>query len=530
MDKKFEEKARRYLGDVPLPPALTAFLEDVEREGASLFENAHDPIIVLDLEGVITRVNKAVEAYGFTKSQLVGKKIFNFIPSEYQPQIANDMAQIMEEKSVGGVIEIITPNGRAFMEYRSSPIIAIGTVVGLQATLRDITEHRHMEEQLAKEKELIEEKVKDRTRELEYERTKLIEITEHMTMGVILLGNNGDVGFVNDATKRLLNLGDSKQAIDALVAMFPNQPVRQNISEALAGRPSEFKEAEAEGRIFTLSFATLERDREIFGALIWLLDITSQKMLERSRNQFIAIASHEMRTPLALIRGNAELMLEDGAIKSNDELKQQDKSIVKAAVRLLSIVNDFLDVENLEQGKVALKIETVDLTKTLTETLADLKPLADEKNLSLTFNSASAPELPLVQLDKYRLQQIYTNLVSNAIHYTEEGGITLTVERAGDAAKIFVADTGIGMEPEDQIRLFHKFETGRTFIRSKEFGSGMGLYISKILARLMGGDLELEKSEFGSGSTFCLTIPLVQKEEALSREGPGTIRIPTESL
>ncbi|HVM77012.1 MAG TPA: ATP-binding protein [Candidatus Paceibacterota bacterium] len=248
--------------------------------------------------------------------------------------------------------------------------------------------------------------------------------------------------------------------------------------------------------------------REVIGAVFLFEDVTNQKNLEQSKGSFVAIASHEMRTPLAIIRGNAELMLDDPAIKNSPDASAQIQSILKSTVRLLGIVNDFLDIQNLEQDHIILKIEPVDFVKALKETIADMSQLAERKKLYIVFDEQAAPPIPILQLDKYRLQQIFMNLISNGIHYTDEGGVTLTVTQDGDTVKLLVKDTGIGMELEDQGRLFKKFETGKTFLRSKEYGSGMGLYISRILARLMGGDLWLVSSEFGGGSTFGFTIPL----------------------
>ncbi|HEY4527352.1 MAG TPA: HAMP domain-containing sensor histidine kinase, partial [Candidatus Paceibacterota bacterium] len=228
-------------------------------------------------------------------------------------------------------------------------------------------------------------------------------------------------------------------------------------------------------------------------------------------DQFLAIASHEMRTPLAVIRGNAELLLEESCIAKSAELRDETESIIKSAVRLLNIVNDFLDVQNFDQGRIALKIERVDTKALLAETINDLSKLATDKGLSLKL-VASGEEIPSVYLDPYRLQQIFINLIGNAIHYTSTGGVVVHVERDETTVRILFEDTGIGISPEDQPRLFKKFETSNTFLRSREYGSGLGLYISNILTQSMGGTLKLDRSEVGRGSTFSLTLPLIPKK------------------
>ncbi|HEY4521116.1 MAG TPA: PAS domain-containing sensor histidine kinase [Candidatus Paceibacterota bacterium] len=366
-------------------------------------------------------------------------------------------------------------------------------------------------ERLRSEHDIIEQEVRDRTQELEYERTKLSEIAQHMATGAILLNVQGKPTFVNSAALELLSARPEDNVIHVLSQRFPSMLVDKKIQESLLGNSTTVPEAELNNRVCAVSFVSLRNESNIFGTLIWIDDITSQKLLERAKDQFLAIASHEMRTPLAVIRGNAELLLEEPGIANSAELHDETESIIKSAVRLLNIVNDFLDVQSFDQGRIALKIERVDAKALLTETINDLSKLASDKGLSLKL-VASSDDIPSVYLDPYRLQQIFINLISNAIHYTQAGGVVVYVERDETTVRILFEDTGIGISPEDQPRLFKKFETSNTFLRSREYGSGLGLYISNILTQSMGGTLKLDRSEVGRGSTFSLTLPLIPKK------------------
>lgn len=361
---------------------------------------------------------------------------------------------------------------------------------------------------LKKENEIIEKKVQERTSELAEEKTKLNEIAEYMSTGAILLDTKGQVTFVNKAAIQTLGTSIPQEIIAAIITHFSTVPVLAHITTSLSGTSVNIEEAEAFDKIFSLSFVSLKSENGIFGSLIWLNDITQQKVLERAKNQFIAIASHEMRTPLAIIRGNAELMKDDDRIKSQEDLLGEVLSIHKSSIRLLDIVNDFLDVQNLEAGKVVLKNEPVDVIHILEDTIRDLTPMATEKNIYLTYISDTKGPLPPILLDQYRLQQIFINIISNAIHYTKEGGITVTLTRDEHYFSLYFSDTGAGISADDQKRLFKKFETGASFLRSKEYGSGLGLYISHMLAALMGVTLSLDKSEIGKGSTFVAKFPI----------------------
>jgi signal transduction histidine kinase len=179
-------------------------------------------------------------------------------------------------------------------------------------------------------------------------------------------------------------------------------------------------------------------------------------------------------------------------------------------VRLLNIVNDFIDLQKLESGSVVLKPASVDIIQVLKETIADLMNITKEKNLYINLIVLS-DFIPSVYIDKERVRQIFINLITNAIHYTDQGGITVSVENADAVIRILFRDTGVGMDTEDQKRLFVKFSTGKSFIKSTEYGSGMGLYICKLLSTMMDCEVKLDKSNIGAGSQFSLTIPLDKK-------------------
>jgi signal transduction histidine kinase len=243
--------------------------------------------------------------------------------------------------------------------------------------------------------------------------------------------------------------------------------------------------------------------------LVFVEDVTEQRLLDQAKNDFISIASHEMRTPLTIIRGNASLIRDDlAAVPNNIEMLSMASSIEGGSVRLMKIVNDFLDVIRLEDGvaRLNLKMEIFDLVPIIQKVTADLQDLATKKDLTLTFRAPAVP-VPLVQGDGERTEQVLINLTMNAIQYTDKGTITLSVETEGQYITCKVTDTGVGIDKESQQNLFNKFGTAnRTFVRSKEYGSGLGLYICKLITDAMKGHVQLESSEPGVGSTFSFSL------------------------
>ena len=228
----------------------------------------------------------------------------------------------------------------------------------------------------------------------------------------------------------------------------------------------------------------------------------------RMKSAFIANMSHELRTPLnAIIGFTGALLMKLAGPLTTDQDKQLN-TIRTSARHLLSLINDILDVAKIESGKVTVAAERVHCQNLLNETADTLRPLASQKGLALTLD---LPDTPIViASDRRALTQIVINLVNNAIKFTEHGSIKVSLsQRAADGGsltEISVEDTGSGIRPQDQAKLFQAFsQLDSTSTRNVE-GAGLGLYLCQNLANLLGGKLSLT-SEFGRGSTFTLTIP-----------------------
>jgi signal transduction histidine kinase len=229
-----------------------------------------------------------------------------------------------------------------------------------------------------------------------------------------------------------------------------------------------------------------------------------------AKERFFASMSHELRTPLNAILGYQDLLL-DGIVGTLPEGARSFLERAQRATRsLLLLVNDVLDLSKLAAGKMDLVCHPVRVRAVVDEALATVEPLAAVQGI--TVEVVSHDPVPLVSTDADRVRQILLNLLSNAVKFTDRGGITVTIEPVADGwVDVHVADTGRGIAPEHQERIFHEFE--QIAGSGVSGGTGLGLPISRRLARLLGGELRV-KSTPGEGSVFTLRLPhTVQADE-----------------
>lgn len=374
----------------------------------------------------------------------------------------------------------------------------------------------------------IEAKVQKRTEELHEEHTRFIASINSLNVGFVMCDANDEIIMMNPSMQYILSP-------DPAASPSSNErPVRTNwtineldgtlqpglkLKEALRNcrekaEPAEFKNVALNARILHMYLAPIvdasqSSAQRTLGAVVLIEDVTEQAVLERSKNEFFSIASHELRTPLTAIRGNADIIQRYFApdIK-NPDLMAIVEDVHESAIRLIGIVNDFLDVSALEQEKMRLEPTAFTLHSLVEEVSRDLKVICDAKGLSFVVDD-SVQQAPEVFADESRIKQVIYNLVGNATKFTEKGSITLRAQTDKNTVHVSVSDTGRGMSPEDQRLLFHKFQQAGSSLLTRDTpkGTGLGLYISKLIIERSGGTIALDHSEVGKGSTFVFSLP-----------------------
>jgi signal transduction histidine kinase/CHASE3 domain sensor protein/CheY-like chemotaxis protein len=251
-----------------------------------------------------------------------------------------------------------------------------------------------------------------------------------------------------------------------------------------------------------------------------------------SKSDFLANMSHELRTPLNSVIGFSEVLQDQMFGPINEKQQEYVENILTSGRHLLSMINDILDLSKVESGNIELGLGTVSLRETIETSLMMLREKALKGGINLRMNLSQQADVYIVA-DQRKLKQIMFNLVSNAVKFTPAGGsVDINAERDGDFIQITVADTGIGIQEQDIPKLFKPF-TQLESVYTKEFeGTGLGLALTRQLVELHGGRVWV-KSEFGSGSRFCFTIPLVPietKESSGIRPNSSTIQAATVLL
>ena len=235
------------------------------------------------------------------------------------------------------------------------------------------------------------------------------------------------------------------------------------------------------------------------------------KEVDQMKDEFISIASHELRTPVTGIRGYVSMILEGTFGKVSGKMEESLKMVEGAATRLASLVEDLLNVSRIEQGRLAIEASPQDAGQIIKNIMAELSIQAKQKNLELKYQP-HAEKLPLLNIDDERFKQVLINLIGNAIKYTEKGQVEVTTaeKNNGKTLEIKIKDTGIGMSAADRERLFQKFYRVQTEKTKNITGTGLGLWITKQIIELMKGTIMIDSME-GVGTQVSLQFPVVKK-------------------
>lgn len=510
---------------------------------SNILETMEEVVIAVSPSYVIEFANpRAEEMLGYAQNDMLGRRLDVLFPKTYDhirkglliplhharfAHMEKTQVTTVKQKSIAVSISAAkvtdlagTVNGYLLILTDITALeSSLGTlqekVVEIKEQNRNLIELGH---QLAEEKASVSRQVEERTRELKKSRAQLMASINSVQLGFVMVDPHSEIVLMNEAVTRTLKELQKKSShhkhgsLAEIEDIFGSKlALQEKTKDCLEKHVSlEIKEHLAGSRYFHFFISPIVLSNRAIGAVILIQDITETKILDRSKDEFFSIASHELRTPLTAILGYAELIRTLYADKLADErFNHMMTGIDEGGERLIRIINEFLNMSRLEQGELGFKNAPLNMIALIKEVDLEVTPLLEEKGLRLNLHTARM-EPPFVMADKDKVKEVLINLVGNAIKFTEKGSIIISLEEHPDHLQVRVHDTGKGISLENQSLLFHKFQQAGSSLTTREAsaGTGLGLYISRLIIEGMGGSIFLESSAPHHGSTFSFTLPL----------------------
>ncbi len=502
--------------------------EENVRKLTRAVEQSPTSIVITDITGTIEYVNpKFTQLTGYTSEQVIGKNPRILKSGETPPEEYKRLWQTIKSGGTWrGEFHNKKKNGELYWESASiSPVFdAVGAITHFVAVKEDITQRKQAEAEMERQ-----------YREADHARSEMRAVLDAVGEAILLVAPDGRFLSVNQKVSALFGIGSEEilgRCFDELgmqIDLIFQDPAgfKSQVLETVADTEKQFTQTVLqrwpERRELEL-FSTPVRGTagDYWGRLFVFRDVTHERQVDRMKTDFISLVSHELRTPLTSIKGFTDLILEGDAGEVREEQREYLSIVKQNADRLVSLINELLDISRIESGRVQLQLAPVRMQEVVDLVVASLSPQIQQKSQAL--HVRVAPELLPVLGDRDRLTQVLTNLLSNAHKYTPAGGsIRVEAKSQDNQVVVSVTDNGIGISPEDQKNLFTKFYRVDSSLTRQIGGTGLGLAIVKSIVELHGGAVSVE-SQPGQGSTFSFTMPVVTPAEPVPVEPPSATR------
>ncbi len=458
---------------------------------------------------------------GYSRNEIIGHNC-RFLQQQDRAQPARvELAKAVQQgKEIRIEIRNYRKNGDLFWnELYMAPVVAKdGSITHFIGVQNDITARKKAEIDLHEQKQLMERKIKERTAELADSEAFLASIIQTVRESLLVLDPEFNVLSVNDhflrtfkvsrqetIGKNLYSLGngqwDIQQLKELLIKILPtNNPVID--FEVEHDFPHIGK------KLMLLNAYRIELEGQYKDQILLAIeDITDRREIERRKDDFLSIASHELKTPLTTIKGFIQALQRMNPEKAGEKFSTTLNKVAHYIERLNNLIKELLDVSRIQSGNIKLHHEPFDFDNMLKEALEALAQSAGSHILELKGSTKT-----MVMGDESHIVQVVNNLVSNAIKYAPDSEkVHIYVSRVSDYVKVSVTDYGVGISQEEQRMVFDRFYRGGD-VQKRFPGMGIGLYICQQIIMNHGGTIWVE-SELGKGSTFSFTIPITGKAD-----------------
>ncbi|HEY9799530.1 MAG TPA: PAS domain S-box protein [Leptolyngbyaceae cyanobacterium] len=495
-----------------------------------MLNHSSDAIIVRDMNDKILYWNQGAERlYHWTREEVINQYIYAFLKKIFPKPKQEITAELLQQGNWEGEVQHLTHDDQLITVQSRWTLQrdADGQPCAVLEINTDVTARKQAEIALRQLNQELEARVAERTAALKdtlAEAQGLNAILDNLADGLLVVDTTGQITHFNPAFLAMHGL-----TANDLNGHYRDLPIfgLADLVERTQSQPGEVFAAEVDlakeriGQAVATAIFKRTVDNEpatCFGSALLIRDVTVEKEIDKMKTDFISTVSHELRTPLTSVLGFASIIQEKlqkdvFPILSAEDRKLQKtikrvadnlNIIVSEAERLTSLINDVLDIAKMEAGKVEWQMQPINPGELIEWASNSTAALFESNGLQL-IREIDSP-LPQIIGDRNRLLQVLINLISNAVKFTESGSITCRVKQNSDGVCISVIDTGIGIAPEDQPKVFEKFRQVGDTLTDKPKGTGLGLPICKQIIDHHGGTIWVE-SEPGKGSTFSFLIP-----------------------
>jgi signal transduction histidine kinase/FixJ family two-component response regulator len=381
--------------------------------------------------------------------------------------------------------------------------------------LRIVVNRAREKLQLTREAKKLELEKQKTLADLDTEKSRVRSIIDSLPNGVMVTNNEGQVVLMNPALGKHFGFESGRGPGEQIDAYIEDKKLADLIVEISQGKHIDFDDIPAYEVVLPNNKYLLARGqpvlgekRECLGAVVNFMDITAMKALDQLKSEFVTKVSHELRSPLSTIHEQLAFVLKDTVEEEAADKEHHLLSRAKEKTRgLISLIGDLLDLSRIESGIISQEPQKIYLDEILQDIVDFLGDRARGKKQSLVMELAEK-SLPAITADPMTLESIFGNLITNAIHYTQEGGrITVKVDLAGINIRVAVMDNGFGIDEKNLDKIFERFYRVKTEKTRYITGTGLGLPIVKGLVDALGGFIDVE-SEVGKGSTFTVLLPI----------------------
>jgi two-component system phosphate regulon sensor histidine kinase PhoR len=509
-----------------------------ESELSTLLEASFDSVLILNDQREIVRVNQvAVLQFGLSLEQIVGTRL-----DDYRCQEPDDIElfwrSLLESGRLEGSLCLKRPDGLVtnydyigLASFQPGNHLLILRSISsrlelIRRTQADAAKLVEANQTLQNTKIALINALEDFSGEkqlLELEKRKVEAIIASIGDAVFVTDTAGKINLMNPVAEKYSGFSSS-EAVGlhySSVFRFINEAAPQTPFPDFVGQVVQTRKIQEmsgrvqlkrkDGSLMPVSDSAapiVDNQNRILGCVVVVRDFSRERELEQAKDDFLSVAAHQLRTPLGALRWGLELMLAGDMGPLSEKSKTALEGYHENVLRMISLVNDLLDVSRIDQQRVRDYPEMIDLDNLIHEQISQFKDEATERNLVINY---TAPDnlMSSISIDRVRLTQVIDNLLNNAIKYSKpEGGqIEVRLSQLPQEIRISVKDQGIGIPAESLPKLFSKFFRAENAVISETEGSGLGLFVVKSFVEHWGGRVEVETKE-GEGSTFSVVIPL----------------------